>query len=290
MLTTLSEIRFLNNKDLPQMFEAFSHAFSDYEIPFKISLAEFTKKFVDKLSIDFGLSPAIFHQGKITAFIFTSINYYDGRLTAYNGGTGVLPEYRGRRYVQQLYHHLMPRLQNRMVSHCVLEVLTRNERAIKVYESCGFGKSRYYHCFKLLGRKRFKNYHYPWNIRISTKPDWKTYTRYFDFLPSFLDTPAMIDQNLKNEKIIEAIIHGEVVGYAIYQKAQGRISHIGVSPNWRGKGIGSSLIDYIYEDATNKDLTMININKEAAGVKDFLTRMGFENQFDQWEMVKSVDK
>jgi hypothetical protein len=35
---------------------------------------------------------------------------------------------------------------------------------------------------------------------------------------------------------------------------------------------------------------MININKEAAGVKDFLTRMGFENQFDQWEMVKSVDK
>lgn len=270
------------------MHAAFQKAFSDYEIPFELSLAEFTRKFVEKLSLEFSLSPAIFHDQKLAGFIFTSVNRYDGLLTAYNGGTGVLPEFRGRKYVQKLYHALEPKLKKRSVKQCVLEVLTNNQRAIKVYESVGFRKSRYYHCFKLTGRKKFRNYHYPWNLRIVDKPNWKAYTPFYDFLPSFLDTPSMIEQNLKNEKILEALIHGEVAGYAIYQPAQGRISHLGVAPNWRGKGVGSSMLDYIHDDSRNKSLTMININKEAVGIKDFLTRMGFENQFDQWEMVKAL--
>lgn len=288
MITEQSQLKYLQKENLKEMHEAFLHAFSDYQIPFDLSFAEFNKKFVEKLNMDFSVSPAVLSDDKIVAFIFTSLNYYDGQLTAYNGGTGVIPSHRGTGLVKQMYNYLLPKLQEKKVTQCTLEVLTQNERAIRSYESCGFRKSRYYHCFKLVGRKTFTQFNYPWGIRVSLFPDWKTYTKFFNFLPSFLDTPSMIDHNLPNERIIEAVLDGEVVGYAIFQPFQGRISHIGVKSSWRRKGIGASLLNYIYDDSANKNLSMINVNKEATEIKEFLHRMGFENQFDQWEMVKRI--
>lgn len=288
MITEQSQLKYLKIEDLEEMHKTFLMAFSDYQIPFNLSLAEFSKKFVEKLNMDFSLSPAVFDEDRMVAFIFTSLNIYDGLLTAYNGGTGVIKSHRGIGLVKQMYNFLTPKLKEKNVTQCVLEVLTQNERAIRAYDSCGFRKSRYYHCYKLTGKKTFTQYNYPWGIKVSLFPEWKTYTKFFDFLPSFLDTPSMIDHNLKNERIIEAVLNGEVVGYAIYQPIQGRISHIGVNPGWRRKGIGSSLLNYIYEDSANKNLSIININKEASGMKEFLSVMGFENQFDQWEMVKRI--
>ncbi|MDX1479872.1 MAG: GNAT family N-acetyltransferase, partial [Saprospiraceae bacterium] len=66
---------------------------------------------------------------------------------ACNVGTGVLPAYRGRRLVQEMYAFVMPLLRQKGVRHLGLEVITDNAAAIKAYERAGFVICRTLLCF-----------------------------------------------------------------------------------------------------------------------------------------------
>ena len=290
MTDNLFKFRFLKPADLEQMYKAFRSAFSDYHVPFSLSESDFEKKFVDKLNIDFTLSPAFFVDGQLAAFIFSSINLYEGMLTAYNGGTGVIEKYRGKRLTKKLYEKSLDDFKARGIQQCVLEVLTSNTRAINIYKQIGFKESKDFSCFKL-DQSKFKISTLPNQVSIIEKetPDWKRYTQFMDQNPSFLDTKEMINHNLKNEKVLEAYINKvKLIGYVIYQPRIGRISQIGIKKSERSKGIGRSLISYIYNDSKNKNLAIINIDKTASGAKDFFSKLGFENQLDQYEMVMSL--
>jgi len=286
----LFKFRFLKKTDFEQMFEAFKSAFSDYPVPFNLSKPAFKKKFVDKLNIDFTLSPAFFIYGELAGFIFSSINLYEGMLTAYNGGTGVIEKYRGNRLTTKLYEKSLDDFKSRGIQQCVLEVLTSNTRAINTYKQIGFKKSKDFFCFKL-DQSKFRISTLSKRISIIEKetPDWNSYTQFMDHNPSFLDTKEMINHNLKNEKVIEAHINeDELIGYGIYQSVNGRISQIGIKKSERFKGIGSSLISYIYNDSKNKNLSIINIDKTVGGAKIFFSKLGFENQLNQYEMIMSI--
>ena len=62
----------------------------------------------------------------------------ENKFTAFNSGTGVVPKYRGRRIVKQLYDFAIPELLKRGVEKCGLEVIKENEKAIKAYRRVGF--------------------------------------------------------------------------------------------------------------------------------------------------------
>lgn len=266
-------------------------AFSDYPIPFEMSREGFVKKFIQKLNLSFNLSAGAFDGTSLVGFIFMTLEDYEGIYTAYNGGTGVLPEYRGRGITSTLFQYLKPRILLANAKMCILEVLTNNIPAIKVYERLEFKKVKILKCYQLLP------YHYNppgpnHMIRITNanKPDWGTYSSFFDFTPSFIDSVKMIDNNLVNESILEAKIKNEIIGYAVYQPNLGRISHFAVSPNYRNKGVGSLLMHEIYSSSKNKYLTIVNLPEQAAETQHFLTNLGFENQIDQYEMALSLVK
>ena len=286
-MVPLLDIRFLKKQDLDEMYSAFLQAFSNYSVPFNLNKVEFKKKFVEKLNINFRLSVGAFFMDQMVGFIFTSISKYEGKKSAYNGGTGVVPEFRGQKITSRLYDLLIPELKACLVKQCVLEVLTDNKRAIQTYEAIGFKKAKFYHCFRMM-IPSVSNANRNIEIHLQKKPDWKSYLKFFDHLPSFLDTESMINQNMANEKIIEARIEGKLVGYAIYQPGPGRISHIAVDREHRRTGIGTTLINYIYNNSKNKSLILINVNKEANGVKNFFSKLGFENQLDQYEMILKI--
>ena len=98
----------------------------------------------------------------------------------------------------------------------------------------------------------------------------------------------MIVGNLANESVIEAHHDNKCVGYAIFQPSFGRISQVGVHRDFRNKGIGSAIISYVHQKSLQKALTVININSEAEDTLDFFSRIGFENQLNQYEMVLSL--
>lgn len=282
-------LRSLKPLDLTEMYIAFLDAFSDYPVSFKLTKEQFVRKFVEKLKIDFSLSIGAYDYDALTGFIFTSVNHYEGKLTAYNGGTGVRPNYRGNKLTIQMYDYLKPLLRERKIKQCVLEVLTENTRAIKAYEQVGFESTKYFKCFKLSQTPtKSRDSNFTLNIFSKSYPDWHTYEKFSEYNPSFLDSQQMILSNLANEEIIEAHHENQCVGYAIFQPSFGRISQIGVHPDFRNKGIGSAIIAYIYDRSLQKNLTVININKEAKNTIAFFSHIGFENQLNQYEMVLTL--
>ncbi len=280
--------RSLKTADVNQMYQAFEAAFSDYAVNFKMTEREFYKKFVEKLNINFDLSIGAFDGDKLAGFIFTSIAEYKEKQTAYNGGTGVVPKYRGLHIPARIYELLIPKLRKEGVEQCVLEVITTNAKAVEVYEKIGFEKLDFYHCFKLQERIDRKNLTDKTQIIKMDSIDWSELKNCIDFEPSFLDNNFLLEKNLKNEQVIVALAGEEIVGYAIYQ-SHGRISQMGVAKRRRKQGVGSALVNFMFSDTGDKQLTILNIPKNERGMLAFLKNVGFENQVNQFEMVLVLD-
>ncbi len=271
---------------LTDMYLTFLDSFSDYEIPFRLAKDQFVKKFVEKLKIDFDLSAGVFDTSQgLAGFVFTTINEYNGLKTAYNGGTGVRPRYRGHKLVSVMYDFLIPKFIQAGVKQCILEVLVNNTKAIGVYKNIGFTTTTRYKCFKLEPHYKFADLPRDYLIRKVTSPDWACYGRFMDAKTSFLDSKPMIDQNLANETVVEVHFNFECVGYAIYQPALGRISQIAIDPAHRGKGVGKGLVHYLVQTSKNKALTIMNVAAQYKDLTQFFEHVGFKNQLDQYEMM-----
>ncbi|MEL7002153.1 MAG: GNAT family N-acetyltransferase, partial [Bacteroidota bacterium] len=220
-------VRNLKAGELTDMYLTFLDAFSDYPVSFQLSKEHFVRKFVQKLNIDFPLSSGVYdYSGALEAFIFTSVNFYQGKRTAYNGGTGVRPRKRGNRLTQAMYEFLIPKFKREGIYQCVLEVLTQNSTAIKAYEGIGFERTQVFKCFTLRS-EHLNSGNYPkvalelFNVN---QPDFNTYEKFSDYSPSFLDSSNLLRHNLANEIVVEARHDGTCVGYAVFQPSIGRIS------------------------------------------------------------------
>lgn len=277
--------RCLQASDLNQMFHTFNEAFSDYLIPLQLSKDHFNRKFVSKLNISYPFSAGAFAGQKMVGFILTSVNQYEGLSTAYNGGTGVIPSYRGRGITRNLYRFLKPLFRVNDVKQCVLEVLVNNEKAIQVYQKVGFDKTKYFKCFKV-SKENFPQRKTNKEVKIikTSKPDWKDQIKFMDYIPSYLDTAAMVKKNIKNETVIEARLKDKLIGYAIYQPEIGRISHVAVERSSRKQGAGYCLIHHMIENSETKQLSLINLNSEAVDLNNYLLSLGFNNEINQYEM------
>lgn len=269
------------------MYLCFQDAFSDYPIPFKMSKSKFEEKILGKLNINFEFSVGAYkkNQNELLGFIFTTIEEYHNQLTAYNGGTGVRPTLRSHGLTQKMYDSLIPKLRERGITQCVLEVLVQNERAIQAYKKVGFTINKKLKCYKL--------HSYPLQdptneIRIVSKPNWSVYESFFSHQPSFLDSRKMLNKHIKHETIIEATVNNKCVGYVIFQAKLGRLSQIAVHPEYRNKGVGRDLICAMINETSHSTIMVLNIPEEALDMNTFFSRLGFVNELNQYEMILSL--
>lgn len=282
-------IQYLSPSLLPATQQAFQAAFADYEIAVNLDLPQFKKRFEDKLQVNFDASAVAVEGNQVVGFIFTNIAEYQGKLTAYNGGTGVIPSFRGKQLTQKMYEFLLPRFRELKVQQCLLEAITTNLKALHVYQKIGFKKTRLMRCYKYVPEHhQITESNKPEiNIFEQKEPDWHLYKYFHDIEPSYLDQDALVKKNLKNEKVIEAVIHGGTIGYAVYQNENGRISQMAVHPDYRNQGIGTWLIKHIFQDS-NKKLTILNIEDDYQPFHKFFKSRGFENEINQHEMVMNL--
>lgn len=277
-------IRSLTPEDIPEMHSGFSDAFSDYKMRFKLNREDFISKFIVKLHIDWELSAGVFYEGKLVAFIFHSVNEYEGREVLYNGGTGIVPAHRGKKLVKEMYRYALPAAEKRGLRYSVLEVLDSNEKAIRAYESVGFRKGAKFKCFKtpLPGFSHI-------NRKVMIVPQRVFQPRQYQYMgqamPSFQDTSQQIIFDHENETILEAIAGGKTVGYIIYHNKTGRISQIAVAKDSQGKGIGSRLLFEANNLLREPVMTLINLRESEKNTARFLENRGFVNEVDQYEMT-----
>lgn len=63
------------------------------------------------------------------------IDEKNGEKVAFNLCTRVIPSFRGKRLVGQIYDHAIPILKKHNVQKCLFEVIQTNEKAIRAYSA-----------------------------------------------------------------------------------------------------------------------------------------------------------
>ena len=131
------QIKSLDHVEFDEVVECFNDSFAGYFVKMPTS-SDFWAKRWNAGRVDYSFSYGMFDDNKLVGFIINGIDHRNGFLTAFNSGTGVLPSYRGRKIVKQLYDYAIPKLIAGGIQLCALEVIDENNKAIKAYQSVGF--------------------------------------------------------------------------------------------------------------------------------------------------------
>lgn len=274
------EIQNLKNTSIAELTNCFNTSFANYMVALQLNAGQLQQKFKnDNIRPEF--SAGAFEDNKLIGFIFIGIGLQNGVKLAYNGGTGVLPGYRGHGLTKRMYDFLLPKLKNEGVETCILEVIDSNIPAIKTYERIGFRKVRNLICFK--GIPEITE-HIPEGIWFSEDfSNIKNLKEYFDFEPSWQNTQAAVRRSRSGLKSLIIQKNKEPLAFIIFNPDNGRISQFGVHKNHRGKGYGRILFKEVSQ-YLQRPLTLINIDLQSTASIDFLSRIGLEPFLTQFEM------
>ncbi|MBQ0151648.1 MAG: GNAT family N-acetyltransferase, partial [Chryseobacterium sp.] len=136
----------LENCTIEEITIVFNAAFSDYLMPMKMSLEQMRHKFETE-NIALHYSVGAFDNDILVGFILHFSNTENGITKIYNGGTGVIKNYRGNNLTRKMYDYVLP-LINKNVSCINLEVLEQNTPAINAYKGIGYELKRKLICFQ----------------------------------------------------------------------------------------------------------------------------------------------
>lgn len=140
------KVKNLNKVSFDEIIDCFLKAFANYYVKMPTD-KEYYRQRWDAAKVDFNLSYGMFDQEKLIGFIIHAIDKRFGIPTAFNTGTGVIPDYRGQKIVQSIYDFALRDLRKNGIKKTTLEVITKNERAIRAYKSVGFEVCKEYKCY-----------------------------------------------------------------------------------------------------------------------------------------------
>lgn len=263
------------------ILNVFNQSFSDYLIPFHLELEQLEIKLKSE-NINLSYSVGAFVNDKLVGFILHG--YDENQLCVYNGGTGVIPEFRGNGLTKNMYGFILPILKQHGIQQLVLEVISNNIPAIKSYEKIGYQKCRELNCYS--GAVEGKQINRDVKIKDMLKADWNQLKPFWDVIPAW---QYSIDTMSRSEGIyqtIGAFSKSQLIGYAVVNPKSGRISQIAISKSHRRKKVGTTLVSHIASQSQNK-LSMINVDAESV-LNDFLIHLGFSHTLTQHEMKMDI--
>jgi ribosomal protein S18 acetylase RimI-like enzyme len=277
------EIKTLESTTIEQITEAFNVAFTNYFFPIKFSEAQFEEKFATEGG-RLDLSVGVFENEKLVAFILHFVDLKNGEKYIYNGGTGVIEAFRGNQLTSKMYDFISPILKVAKVDKMILEVLTQNTAALKIYETQGFKIKREVYCFggQLNGRihNQLTN---EFNIVTLKTINWALLQTFWDYPPTWQNSITTMNNIQEQISFIGIKKDNQLVGYVIYNPKFRRIHQMAIAKTHRNIGLGSRLLNHIYQLEKEK-ISFINVDSRTKGLKVFLEKRGFINHTNQYEM------
>ena len=279
---------FLREQDVPVLFDTFVAAFADYLIPIKISRKEFAMKF-KREGVEASFCVGAFYGGQLVGFILTGLGEWQGKPTAYNSGTGVLPAHRGHQLTRQLYEFLLPKLRESGIEQCLLEVIDGNVAATKVYRSIGFEVTRALDCYRTpVEELLLSGQESDVEVKLAAKPNWKNYASFWDILPSWQNTIEAFRRSPDQKIVLEAFDGTQKVGYAACFPRTGAVAQLAVHPDHRNQGIAKLLLKEIVKRSQAPALLILNVDQTNAALADFLGRIYLKRFLTQHEMLLRI--
>jgi len=315
------EYRFLSPADLTRLRAAFNQAFADYFVKLQLTEEQLASH-LEGTAVRLDLSVGAFVGEAMVGLLLNGIDVWDGQLTAYDAGTGIVPAHRGHGVAAEMFRFAVPRLEDHGVRRCVLEVIRENAPAIKAYRELGFTPTRELVCFTRpsapLGRwvaagepqptagqpgpapgepqptagqsgPAPAGEELPLHVEEVRDPAWDLWSTFWDWHPSWQNSPGSIERLAWRCTILGAFHEGDCIGYVVFVPGSGRVMQIAVAAGWRHRGVGGRLLRSVRAQvADDRELSIINVDASAAGTLAFLRASGFEPTIRQYEMARAL--
>lgn len=280
------EIRNLKNTTVEELLSVFNRSFSDYVVPFHLSLEQLELK-IEAEGIDMELSAGTFESEKLVGFILSAEKQENGKRSIYNAGTGIIPEFRGQGLVRKMYDAMLPVFKERKADLLILEVIVGNDAAIRAYENLGFQITRKLLCFNGILTIETRN---P-DVEIKDMEDfqWEIFQSFWDIQPSWQSSIPVLGKIRKECRILGAYLNEQLAGYVIYNSKVRKVYQIAVDKKYRKQGIGTELFRKIGLASEGQAISVNNADDISEDTSAFLkTAAGLENRVSQFEMEKEI--
>jgi ribosomal protein S18 acetylase RimI-like enzyme len=276
--------RLLSASDLPSLYDCFLEAFSDYQVNMQVSREQFEQRLV-RDGVQLEISAGAFDDGKMIGFYINAVGLWQEKQTAYDAGTGVIPEYRGREVAKELFAFVVERLREISVSQYLLEVLTSNARAVSLYRKLGFVETRVLAVFRSSEPVTAFSDLPGVSIRPIDQPDWLSFESFWDGYPSWQNSSAAVERVANERTIIGAYADDQCVGYGVLFRPSGNLMQLAVAREFRRRGIGSRILSAL---SPNEALKVNNIDEKLTGTLAFFEANRFKIVLKQYEMSKGL--
>lgn len=276
--------RLLTTADFHSLYECFLEAFSDYQISLQMTEEQFEQR-VKRDGVELELSAGAFDNKRMIGFYMNGRGMWHGQATAYDAGTGVVPDYRRRGVAIDLFEFIAPRLKERAIKQYLLEVITSNERAVALYHKLGFEETRTLAALRSNEAVKTAGDVEGVSIRQMDEPDWGVFCAYWDGEPSWQNSMDAVERSRNQCEIVGAFVDETCVGYGIVFKPSGILMQLAVAQEFRRRGIGRRILAAL---SGEKILKTNNVDEELKGTLEFYKACGFEIGLRQFEMMRTL--
>lgn len=278
--------RFLSEDHFAQLYATFIEAFSDYVFPFALTETQF-RNHINVNSVDLSRTIGCFENERLIGFSLNGFGDWHGRPTLYDAGTGVIPSMRRQGISDGMFERMLPEFAEQGIEQCLLEVVTTNSGAVRLYEKLDFHPVRELALLQCDAGLALDHAN-PGGVEIREidEPNWPHLATFWDGQPSWQNSPEAMLRSRSLKRRLGAYIGDECVGYIIFSNNFGRLAQIAVAHNCRNRGIGSLLLKHMQsKTADGYSLQVINIDKSLASAMRFFRSRGFHERISQHEML-----
>jgi len=286
--TALRRCRFLNDEYFSKLYKTFLEAFSDYVMPFALTEAQF-RNHITLNGVDLDRTVGCEEGDRLIAFSLNGFGRWNGKLTAYDAGTGVIPSHRRRGISREMFEMMMPPFAESGIEQFLLEVITTNTGAIALYERLGFRVVRELGLLQRDERLPTADSSSGFDIRSIDDPDWNELGSFWEAQPSWQNSIDAVKRSRDHKRILGAHADEKCIGYIVFSSIFGRISQLAVHPEYRDRDVGTALVLSMQtEMAEGFSMQVINIDKASTSAIEFFNKLGFYERLSQYEMLREM--
>jgi len=266
-------IKTLDTVPFDTLIQCFFKSFENYYVQMPQD-KEYFKNRWEAANVKYDLSFGMFDGDKLVGFIIHAIDNRNGELISYNSGTGVIPEYRGKKIVKSIYDYALNELSVKEIKKHTLEVITENEVAIKAYKGVGFNICKKYLCFSgdlkleydvAISLKKVDHNYFNWNSMNNQQ--YYSWDNHYQSLEKADFDYYLV---LKNDMVQSYFVINAENGYLA------QFDLIKDDATWSDLFVGIQNV--------NQTIRMNNVDDRLVEKVDFLNKIGLENTINQYEM------
>lgn len=282
------EYRTLENTDFVCIYEAFTQAFSDYQVSVDMPF----KSFETMLKRN-GFMPAVsvgaFADRTLVGFILNGVRDWDNEKTVYDLGTGVIPDFRRTGIMGELLNLVSTICIKNKISVYQLEVIQDNEKALTLYKKQGFRINRILNCYQLTGKIKEPGIHKVWKLEHPEKlqdDKWTAVKDFWTYPPSWQNAKDAVCAIAKSFSYTIVKFDGNLIGYGIVDKIKGDIAQLAVHPKYRRMGVATEILLDLLKQTKSLEMRVINVDERDQALNAFLKKLKFSVFVKQYEMRK----